>query len=232
MKYLCLFFLLMLQSLNLRAQSVTLSDINAYDNYLSKTFVQHYPLQLLQTLYEYMSSYDKDSIGGGRYVFKKDLGINWGHYSADYTKEGPVRDYTPTELIGTQRGFSTAFRHYDDRLFPDSLRSIFKSSYRSFRRKYPNSKSIRKELTSQLIAFDKVSTNKPLFFKDITKDYNNDISKYVDELCKNSILVSEKKYQKFLRNPSAKKVIEDMGVQFAISIAFYHLWLTEHAEEE
>ncbi len=228
MKYLLTFFLLIAQCLSIKAQTATPNDVNAYDNYLSKTFVQHYPLQLLQALYEYMSAYNKDSIGNDRYVFIKELGINWNHLSADHTKEGPFYNYTPTELIGTQQGISTAFRQYDDRLFPDSLRNMFKLCYHSFRREYPNNQRIKNDLNAQLNAFDKESTNKPLFFKNIKAEYNNDISKYVDDLCKKSILLNERKYQKFLHRPSAKKVIRDMGVQFVISVSLYRLWLAEH----
>ncbi len=202
-------------------------DAQAYDLYLSQTFAENYSLQLLQSVYCYLNTFDGDSVKDKRYSFVREEGIVWKDLAADITKEGPIVIATPTRLVGTQNGFSEAFRHYEDKAFPDSLKNIIKLCHQTFREEYPQIKHFKKQLTSQIKSFDSMAKSKPLFFADIYKDYNNDIAAYVNALCKESVLINENKYQQFLRKPTAEKIIDDLGVQFIIDVSLYKLWLNQ-----
>ena len=92
-------------------------------------------------------------------------------------------------MIGKESNTNISIRHYDDRLFPDSLRCLFKTLYAKFRKQYPCKKITQKELVFQLKAFNKMAHNKPLFFADIHQVYNDDFDAYVKYMFKNSILI-------------------------------------------
>ena len=154
-----------------------------------------------------------------------------GWVSADCSSEGPIMCYTDTYQIGKEQGFHTSHRHYDDRVFPDSLRFIFKQGYAEFRTNYPQKSVAQKELVEALVAFDKTAHNKPLFFADIHKTYDDDIEAYVKEMFKTSILIDNRQNQRFLRKPSAEKLQNDAGVKFVIGVALYKLWLTQQGKD-
>lgn len=57
----------------------------------------------------------------------------------------------------------------------------------------------------------------PDLYKTIDKKFSGNIDKYVDKLFDNSILVSLDRLQKFLEDPTLKKLDKDLGYQFARS---------------
>lgn len=193
-------------------------DAQAFELYLSNTFAKYYPLPVLQRFYKYMNAHRKDSIND-RYVLT---------YADENPGWAPANSYYSfTTMIGKESNTNISIRHYDDRLFPDSLRCLFKTLYAKFRKQYPCKKITQKELVFQLKAFNKMAHNKPLFFADIHQVYNDDFDVYVKYMFKNSILIDDKQNQRFLRNPSSEKLQNDIGVRFVIGVALYKLWLTQ-----
>ena len=165
-----------------------------------------------------MNAHRKDSIND-RYVLT---------YADENPGWAPANSYYSfTTMIGKESNTNISIRHYDDRLFPDSLRCLFKTLYAKFRKQYPRKKIAQKELVFQLNAFNKMAHNKPLFFADIHQVYNDDFDAYVKYMFKNSILIDNKQNQRFLRNPSSEKLQNDIGVRFVIGVALYKLWLTQ-----
>ncbi len=214
--------------------SITKNNSIAFEQYLSKTFAQYYPFPMLQRIYKYLSTYPQNSNTKDRYIFNNDsMGRDYlgGWVSADCSSEGPIMCYTDTYQIGKEQGFHTSHRHYDDRVFPDSLRFIFKQGYAEFRTNYPKKSVAQKELIETLKNFDKSARNRPLFFADIHKTYNDDIEAYIKDMFKTSILIDNKQNQRFLRKPSAEKLQNDAGVRFVIGVALYKLWLTQQGED-
>ncbi len=213
------------------AQEVNVNDSQAYEQYLSNTFAQYYPLSALQRIYKYLHAYQEESSKGkDRYILvdKSNGGgdiVLWE--PADKEIELPIATY----LVGKDQGYSTSRRHYDDRAFPDSIRLILKSRFARFRRHYHRKNVAQKELIESLTAFSKTSHNKPLFFADIHKTYNDDIEAYVKDMFKTSILIDNKQNQRFLRKPSAEKLQNDAGVKFVIGVALYKLWLTQQGKD-
>lgn len=208
------------------AQEASRNDMQAYEQYLSKTFAQYYPFSVLQRVYKYLDTYQRGGCTEDRYVFTDDskgsgeMG-NWEPADKGYGL--PIATY----MVGKEQGFSSSNRHYDDRAFPDSLRFVFKQAYAEFRSKYPKKSVAQKELVEALTAFSKAANNKPLFFADIHKTYNDDIEAYVKDMFKTSVLIDDKQNQRFLRKPSAEKLQNDAGVKFVIGVALYKLWLTQ-----
>lgn len=202
-------------------------DASAFKQYLSHTFAQYYPMSVLQRMYRYMDAYSKDTISN-RYVVTESV-ENFGWAVADMPEKGPIYFVSPpaTFMVGKEQGFRSGYRHYDDKAFPDTLHYVFKLAHSDFQNKFPKKKVAQKELVENLIAFNKVAHNKPLFFAEIHQNYNDNVSDYVKELFDKSILVNEKHYQRFLRKPSVEKLQNDMGVRFVICIAMYELWLKQ-----
>ena len=213
------------------AQKVNDNDTQAYEQYLSNTFAQYYSLSALQRVYKYLYTYQKEDPKGKDRYFLVDKSNGGGDIvlwePADKEVELPIATY----LIGKDQGYSTSRRHYDDRAFPDSIRLILKSRYARFRRHYHRKSVAQKELIEALKAFDRTAHNKPLFFADTHKAYNNDIEAYVKDMFKTSILIDNRQNQRFLRKPSAEKLQNDAGVRFVIGVALYKLWLTQQVED-
>ena len=211
-------------------QNASENDTRAYEQYLSKTFAQYYPFSMLQRVYKYLYAYHNEGGTEDRYVFTDDSkgrGDTGNWEPADKGVSVPIATYQ----VGKERGFVTSQRHYDDRAFPDSLRFIFKQGYADFRYKYPRKSVAQKELVVLLTSFNKLANNKPLFFAEIHKDYNDDIEAYVKNMFKTSVLIDDKQNQRFLRKPSAEKLRNDAGVNFVIGVTLYKLWLTQQGKD-
>jgi hypothetical protein len=91
-------------------------------------------------------------------------------------------------------------------------------------------KDIRQEklkLVAAISAFDSLANHRPIFFVDIYGKYNGDITKYVDDLYKTSIITRKRLMSQFVRTPRAKRLQKDMGIQFAIAMALYELWIKD-----
>lgn len=180
------------------AQKVNDNDTQAYEQYLSNTFAQYYPLSALQRIYKYLYAYQEEGPRGkDRYILvdKSNGGgdiVLWE--PADKEVELPIATY----LVGKDQGFSTSRRHYDDRAFPDSIRLILKSRFARFRRHYHKKSVAQKELVEALTAFSKTAHNKPLFFADIHNSYNDDIEAYVKDIFKTSILIDNRQISAIL----------------------------------
>ena len=229
MRRLFIFFATILCSINAVGQNVpiTKSDSIVYEQYLSKTFAQYYSLPLLQKIYKYMDAYSKNN-ADDRYVLKESHD-NPGWALANKAPFGALSGSESTVMVGTDGGGGSfrSYRFYDDRAFPDSLRTAFKFAYSDFRSKYPKKSVAQKDLVEALTAFSKTAHNKPLFFADIHNSYNDDIKAYVKDMFKTSILIDNKQNQRFLRKPSAEKLQNDAGVKFVIGVALYKLWLKQ-----
>ncbi len=118
----------------------------------------------------------------------------------------------------------------DNARFPDSLRIGLIRDARAYR-EGKNLKAEKARLVDNLRKFDAVSTNKPIFFATIYSEYKGDIEKYVDDLYSKSIMGSKWRMTLFCRWPSAKKLQNDLSVQFAIGLALYDLWIKQSKEE-
>lgn len=233
MKKILISLILVCVTINAAGQnsSIAKNDSIAYERYLSKTFAQYYPFPLLQKIYKYMDEYSKNN-AEDRFVLKESHD-NPGWALANTAPIGASSGSSSTVMVGTDGGGGSfrSYRFYDDRAFPDSLRTAFKLVYSDFRSKYPQKSVAQKELVEALKAFDKTAHNKPLFFADIHKSYNDDIEAYVKDMFKTSILIDNKQNQRFLRKPSAEKLQNDTGVKFVIGIALYKLWLTQQGKD-
>lgn len=72
--------------------------------------------------------------------------------------------------------------------------------------------------------------NLPIFFVDIDHKFGGNIRKYVRHLYKNSLMGSSGKLFIFMRNPSAETIQNDPGVQYAVGLALYELWIKKVRE--
>ncbi|MRT92370.1 S46 family peptidase [Ancylomarina sp. 16SWW S1-10-2] len=59
---------------------------------------------------------------------------------------------------------------------------------------------------------------RPDIFKVIAEEYNNDFAKFAADVYSKSIFASEESYNKFLENPTADAIANDMGYEIATSI--------------
>jgi len=118
----------------------------------------------------------------------------------------------------------------DNVRFPNALRKYFRKCFRTYHEGIEDIDEEKARLVQNLRAFDSCSVCKPTFYLTIDSLYKGDIKAYVDDLYKKSIMGSKWRLNTFLRWPSAKKLQKDMGVQFAISLAIYELWIKDVRE--
>ena len=83
----------------------------------------------------------------------------------------------------------------------------------------------KQELIERLTAYSKVAQEKPIFFADIETKFGGDIAKYVDYLYENSIMGNRKKFKRFMRSPSSKKIHSDPGFLFTQGLLLYDMVL-------
>ena len=220
-------FVLTLSTNTLFSQSLYEQDSIAFNKYLNTTFEQYFPLSLLQRIYSYRHQYELGNKPDSISVYIEQVTAD---KPADYARNGlSMNTYTDTEMVGT--GGFMSWAKFDNIHFPDSLKIGFKSQYALFKKAYPRKKVAKKELVSQLQAFEQMATQKPTFFAEIKKSYNGNIKAYVDDLFDKSFLLDGTEFQRFLRKPSAFKLANDMGVQFIVGINLYRLWLKQEEEK-
>ena len=96
---------------------------------------------------------------------------------------------------------TAAFRRfYDKDYVPEVDKKIAKVMLQEYRRLIPH-------------------TSQPAYFAIIDKKYKGDISRFVDDIFDKSIFASNENYNKFLKRPSAKALLNDPMILFAKSIA-------------
>lgn len=82
-----------------------------------------------------------------------------------------------------------------------------------------------KNLVKRLTVFRDKAENLPIFFTDIDGKFGGNISKYVKNLYNKSIMGNLNLLRKFTTNPSLEMIQSDPGVQFAVGLALYKLWI-------
>lgn len=115
--------------------------------------------------------------------------------------------------------------HIDNALLPDSLRHELLAQVRYYRWTHPDRRADKKRLVENISAFRAGATARPPFLHDIDSLYGGSVEKYVDALYGKSILGSKWRMAMFTRKPTVKRLVEDPGVQFALDLALYDLWV-------
>lgn len=92
-------------------------------------------------------------------------------------------------------------------------------------------KSEMKDLINRLEQFRARAKNLPIFFDEIEHKYQGDIRKYVKDLYRKSIMGNFSVQYAFARNPTMESIQSDLGVQFAVGLALYELWIKEIREK-
>lgn len=210
MKYHCLFFLMMLLSFRMQAQTSTCAS----DTLL---FRECFSDSILKTDIELMRKVYNNILGGPKVNREYYLGL----------------EYLEPVVIGriySDRGF----------WLPSSISHIIKTTnldktlrnelLQDFEEQHPrnwNAEEAKAVLVRRLQHFDSLSTNKPLFFSTIYTDYGGDIAKYVDALYNTSIMGNKKALRNFMRKPSTIAIQNDLGYQFSLSLALYEQWIAQ-----
>ena len=90
----------------------------------------------------------------------------------------------------------------------------------------------KQNLIESLTAMDTLLRNKPLFFQVIHTRYKGNIASYVDDLYANSFMTSPKRFKQMMRRTRPKRLIKDLGVNYALSMALYEVWLMQQSQEK
>ena len=105
---------------------------------------------------------------------------------------------------------------------------------KSFDRRITDSDSIaqeKRQLVNNLTAMDTLLHNKPLLFQVICKKYGGNIPKYVDALYSRSFMTSPKLFKRMMRRTRPKLLVKDLGVNYALSMALYQVWLKQQDDK-
>ncbi len=194
---LCVIMFFSLLSINAQSKSFCL-DTLAFRSYLSNNIGTAMDVQILLKTYQRLKA-------------------------PNMYEQGKLKNFLPD--IAFDDGIVVGRHwHMDNVRFPDSLRMGLIHDARAYRTG-KDMKAEKARLVDNLRKFDAVSCNKPIFFATIYSQYKGDIEKYVDDLYSKSIMGSKWRMGLFCRWPSAKKLQEDLSVQFAIGLALYDLWI-------
>ena len=204
MKYHCLFFLMMLLSFRMQAQTSTCaSDTLLFRECFGGNILQT-NLGLMQQAY--------DPIDAPRKVLPSYPGFSWrttSDGSVDYSRMSP--SYSRGETTGFNRRICRAL----------------KQAYISQHPKGENLDSVKADLVARLQRFDTLATTKPLFYADIHGKYKGNIVRYVDDLYEKSMMGNLKRLEYFFHNPRKKLIQKDLGYQFSLSLALYEQWIAQ-----
>ena len=204
MKYHCLFFLMMLLSFRMQAQTSTCaSDTLLFRECFGGNILQT-NLGLMQQAY--------DSIDAPRKVLPSYPGFSWrttSDGSVDYSRMSP--SYSRGEATGFNRRICRAL----------------KQAYISQHPKDENLDSVKADLVARLERFDTLATTKPLFYTDIHGKYKGNIVRYVNDLYEKSMMGNLKRLEYFFHNPRKKLIQKDLGYQFSLSLALYEQWIAQ-----
>ncbi len=197
-------------------------DTLAFRTYLSDNIGTTIDVQRLINIYNRLNtrkSGDKEIYR----TFPAYLGDGFSYSGPVFHSDAP--DAGEQKVIVTWKNWGGHWS-VDNARFPDSLRMGLIHDARAYRDgKDMNAEKAR--LVENLRKFDAASDNKPIFFATIYAQYKGDIEKYVDDLYSKSIMGSKWRMGLFCRWPSAKKLQEDLSVQFAIGLALYDLWIKQ-----
>ena len=87
-----------------------------------------------------------------------------------------------------------------------------------------------KDLVRRLEMFREKASHLPIFFTDIESKYGGNIRKYVRHLYGKTIMGSLGNLYRFMNAPSAEAIQSDLGVQYAVGLALYELWIKDVRE--
>lgn len=144
--------------------------------------------------------------------------------------QGFASGFDPAMYLLTSSGGGQYFSA-DTPRFPEQAYEQILNSCRNYVKSHPDVKAEKARLTASLTAFDSLAYNRPLFFRDIETSFGGDISAYVDDLYKHSIITNKRRRSIFLRWPRAEKIENDPGVRFTIALALYELWMRQEGGE-
>ncbi len=111
--------------------------------------------------------------------------------------------------------YASSLGFTDDGSPSDDLREAMRQEYKN------QDESVDKEITTRLLElyYQNFKENfRPEFFDEIDKKYKGDVAKWVDRLYSKSIFANKEQYEKFLRNPSMKKLEKDPAAIATISL--------------
>lgn len=190
-------------------------DSTAYMTYLYDTFAKYYPSEFLNEMYRFFRDMKVDTAKSNIIDEAYTLGIP----RANPLEQGT----TTTVMVGLDKG-TGFYRRYQDPRFPYRILAPYKGSLYDCMEEY-HKKSVNKNFTENLKAFKSESVHHPSFYAVIDSLYNGNVNRYVNDLFKNSILLNVHRSDSFINKPSAERFIQDLGVQFVMSLEEYTEWL-------
>ncbi len=211
---------LVLSPLRLIGENIFIQDSVAFRDYLSNNIGTAMDVSRLVNIYHRLNT-PKSGNKEIRRTFPDYFGDGFSYSGPVFHSDAP--DAGEQKIIVTWRNWGGHWS-VDNARFPDSLRMGLIHDARAYRAG-KDMKAEKARLVDNLRKFDAVSCNKPVFFATIYSQYKGDIEKYVDDLYSKSIMGSKWRMGLFCRWPSAKKLQEDLSVQFAIGLALYDLWI-------
>ena len=105
--------------------------------------------------------------------------------------------------------------------------------------KYPaNAKNVKrfhrraemKDLVRRLETLRDSCKNLPIFFTDIDSKFNGNIQNFVHHLYSKTIMGNWSIFTRFIKNPTIEAIQSDLGVQYAVGLALYELWIKDVRE--
>ncbi len=84
--------------------------------------------------------------------------------------------------------------------------------------------SLRTQLACQMMAFADTAEVLPTVYAQVAVEYGGDVRAYVDALFDGSVMTNRRRMRRLSRHPTAKRMRDDMGFQFAVSKLMFRLW--------
>ncbi len=193
-------------------------DTLAFRQYLSDNIGTELSLNLIMRIYSTLA--DTSLQARDYYDYP-----GFGDYGANYLLVG--RDPEHTYYADADAAYFSVPppTFIDNPKFPLEFKEELKECARRYQRKDRSAERTR--LVENLLKFDSLANNKPIFFATIHSRYGGNIRKYVDDLYGKSIMGSKSRLFRFCRWPTARKLQADLSVQFAIGLALYELWIKQ-----
>ena len=172
---------------------------------------------------ETVVTFDVENIQDWLYVIKRIERANSGRHSS--FRSSFDSDYEM--ILNSPFGFYSGLAE-DEKSFVNHIQ-IIQTNYR----KYHNSSlakeaAQKKQMIEKLSAFYRSALFMPTFYGVIEKKFHGDIEKYVDFLYKKSFTNNKKKIERYVKQPSSKRILRDPGWQYSESLYKYEYWLKNH----